>query len=134
MIIMANVNELNIFEVAVRSKFRFSFKGMISVEDLWDLSVRDLDSVFKTLNSQLKQVNEESLLNVKTKQDEELDTKIEIVKYIVKVKQEEESLRLKAKEQKEKKQKIMEILASKQESNLQNMSEEELTKMLNELD
>ena len=131
---MANVNELNIFEVAVRSKFRFSFKGMISVEDLWDLSVRDLDSVFKTLNSQLKQVNEESLLNVKTKQDEELDTKIEIVKYIVKVKQEEESLRLKAKEQKEKKQKIMEILASKQESNLQNMSEEELTKMLNELD
>jgi len=130
---MTNVNT-NIFEVATRNGFRFNFKGMISVEDLWALNVRDLDSVFKILNSQLKQVNEESLLDVKTKQDQELDTKIEIVKYIVKVKQEEENMRLKAKEQKEKKQKIMEILATKQESNLQNMSEDELKKMLSELD
>ena len=130
---MTNVNT-NIFEVATRNGFRFTFKGMISVEDLWALNVRDLDSVFKVLNSQLKQVNEESLLDVKTKQDQELDTKIEIVKYIVKVKQEEESMRLKAKEQKEKKQKIMEILATKQESNLQNMSEDELKKMLSELE
>ena len=130
---MTNVNT-NIFEVATRNGFRFNFKGMISVEDLWALNVRDLDSVFKILNSQLKQVNEESLLDVKTKQDQELDTKIEIVKYIVKVKQEEENMKLKAKEQKEKKQKIMEILATKQESNLQNMSEDELKKMLSELD
>jgi len=130
---MTNVNT-NIFEVATRNGFRFTFKGMISVEDLWALNVRDLDSVFKILNSQLKQVNEESLLDVKTKQDQELDTKIEIVKYIVKVKQEEENMRLKAKEQKEKKQKIMEILATKQESNLQNMSEDELKKMLDELE
>ena len=131
---MANATNTNIFEVAVKSKFRFEFKGLISVEDLFDLNVRDLDSVFKVLNSQLKQVNEESLLDVKTKQDEELDMKIEIVKYIVKVKQEENNLRLKAKEQKEKKQKIMEILATKQESNLQNMSEDELKKMLSELE
>jgi len=127
-------NTTNIFEVATRNGFRFQFKGMISVEDLWLLNVRDLDSVFKVLNSQLKQVNEESLLDIKTKQDQELDTKIEIVKYIVKVKQEEENMRLQAKEQKEKKQKIMEILATKQESNLQNMSEDELKKMLSELE
>ena len=130
------MTNVNIFEVVNRSKFRFPFKGMAgaSVEDLWDISIENLDSVFKVLNSQLKQVNEESLLDVKTKQDEELDMKIEIVKYIVKVKQEENNLRLKAKEQKEKKQKIMEILATKQESNLQNMSEAELTKMLAELE
>jgi len=83
---MANATNTNIFEVAVKSKFRFEFKGLISVEDLFDLNVRDLDSVFKTLNSQLKQVKEESLLEIKTKQDEELDIKIEIVKYIFEVK------------------------------------------------
>jgi len=131
---MTNVNNVNIFEVATRNMFRFQFKGMISVEDLWQLSVSNLDSIFKTLNSQLKQVKEESLLNVKTKQDQELDTKIEIVKYIFQVKLEEENLRLKAKEQKEKKQKIMEILSVKQDADLQNKSVDELQKMLNELD
>ena len=125
---------VNIFEVAIREKFRFPFKGMISVEDLWDCSVSNLDSIFKTLNSQLKQVKEESLLDTKTQQDKELDMKIEIIKYIVKVKQEEENLRLKSKEQREKKQKIMEILSVKQDTALQNMSEDELKKMLNELE
>lgn len=129
---MTNAN-VNIFEVATRNKMRFPFRGMIGVEDLWDLSVTSLDSIFKTLNSQLKQVKEESLLDVKTQQDQELDTKIEIIKYLVKVKQEEENLRLKAKEQREKKQKIMEILSAKQDSDLQNKSIEELQNMLNEL-
>lgn len=124
----------NMFEIAIRSKFRFPFKGMVSIEDLFDLNVRDLDSIFKSLNSQLKQVKEESLLDVKTKQDEELDLKIEIVKYIVKVKQEEENSRLLAKAKKEQKQKIMEILSAKQDADLQNKSVEDLTKMLTELD
>jgi len=121
------------FEVAVRSKFRFPFRGLIVTEDLWDLSITELDSIFKTLNSQLKQVKEESLLNTKTKEDKELDTKIEIVKYIFNTKIEEENARLKAKENKEKKQKILEIIANKQDESLQNKSEEELMKMLNDL-
>jgi hypothetical protein len=112
---------------------RFPFKGLISVEDLWDLSLQNLDSIFKTLNSELKQTKEESLLNTKTKQDEELDVKIEIVKYIVKVKLEEQELRQKAKEQKEQKQKILEILATKQDQDLQNKSIDELKEMLNQL-
>lgn len=130
---MTMTNE-KMFEVAVRTKMRFPFRGIISVEDVWDLNVKDLDSIFKTLNSQLKQVKEESLLETRTKEDQELDMKIEIIKYIVKVKLEEENIRLKAKEQKEKKQKIMEILSTKQDQDLQNKTVEELTNMLNELD
>jgi hypothetical protein len=121
------------FEVAVRSKMRFPFKGLVSVEDLWDLSVENLDSIFKILNSQLKQVKEESLLTTRSKQDAEIDTKIEIIKYIVKIKQEEEAARLKAKEQREKKQRIMEIMSAKQDADLQNKSIDELEKMLNDL-
>ena len=44
----------NMFEIATRNKFRFPFKGVISTEDLWDLSVESLDNVFKTLNSEMK--------------------------------------------------------------------------------
>jgi hypothetical protein len=121
------------FEVAVRSKMRFNFKGLLSTEDLWDMSVRDLDSVFKSLNSELKQVKEESLLDAKTQQDKELDMKIEIVKYIVSVKLEEEGLRLKAKDKKEQKQKLLEILAAKQDESLHGKSIDEIKAMIDEL-
>lgn len=126
-------NEKNMFEIATRKKMRFAFKGLVSVEDLWDLSVKDLDSIFKVLNSELKQAKEESLLDTKTQGNKELDTKIEIIKYIVKTKMEEEQLKLKTKEQREQKQKIMEILSTKQDNALQNKSIEELQKMLDEL-
>jgi len=124
----------NKFEVAARTKMRFNFRGLISVEDLWDLSVTNLDLIFKGLNSELKQVKEESLLNVKSKADTELDTKIEIVKYIVNVKLQEENSKLKAKAQKEQKQRILEILSSKQDESLQNKTEDELKAMLGDLD
>ena len=77
----------NIFEAATKEKYRFPFKGMISVEDLWDLKQQ-------VLNKQKKQNDEESLLQVKTAEDQELDNKIQIVKHIVKFKQEEIEERL----------------------------------------
>lgn len=122
------------FEIAVKNKFRFQFNGMINSEDLFDLSVRDLDSIFKKLNSELKKVKEESLLEVKTQQDQELEIKIEIVKYIFNIKREEEQKRLKAKELKEKKQKLMEILKGKEEQDLLGKSTEEIQRMINELE
>lgn len=124
----------NIFEVATREKMRFPFKGMISVEDLWDLSVQNLDKVFKTLNSQRKEAQEESLLNVRSSEDEVLDTQIEIVKYVVNVKLEEQAARVKAAENKEKKQKIMALMAKKDDEEMENMSREELQKLLDELE
>lgn len=124
----------NIFEVATREKFRFQFNGLVSVEDLWDLTVEKLDSVFKTLNSQVKKVNEESLLGKRTSEDDVLDTKIEIVKYIVQVKLAEENTRLKAKAKREQKQKIMGILSEKQDADLHNKSADELKAMLDELE
>ena len=78
-----------LFVMATRCKFRFPFKGQISVEDLWDLSVKNLDTIFKALNAEAKQAKEESLLATKSAADAELEAKIEIIKYIVAVKQEE---------------------------------------------
>ena len=124
----------NLFEIATRGKFRFPFRGMISVEDLWDLSVEDLDIVFKKLNSQLKQSKEESLLGEKTQQDKELDVKINIIKYIVSTKLEEAELRAKTRDNKVKKQQILEILANKQNTELENKSIGELKKMLEDLE
>lgn len=120
----------NIFEAATKEKYRFPFKGMISVEDLWDLKLQDLDSVFKSLNKQKKQNDEESLLQVKTAEDQELDNKIQIVKYIVKFKQEEIEERLQAKDKKEYNQKLLELIERKQNKELAGKSIEELQAML----
>ena len=120
----------NMFEIATRNKFRFPFKGVISTEDLWDLSEESLDNVFKTLNSEMKKTKEESLLSTKSKDDEVLELKIEIVKHIVAVKQEEKEARERKFLDRERNQKIMSIIAAKQDEQLHNMSVEELQKLL----
>lgn len=118
------------FEFALKNKVRFPYKGLVSVEDLFDLSVRDLDGIFKTLNAQVKKSQEESLLATKTKEDETLAIQIEIVRHIVKTKLDEAETAKQSKELKEKKQKIMEIIAAKQDESLKNASVEELQAML----
>ena len=124
-------NEL--FINATRNNYQFPFRGMINVIDLWDLSLTNLDSVFKTLNAEAKKSEEESLLYTKSKEDEELSEKIEIVRYIVSVKLAEKQAREDAKKKAEMKQKLLEIKAQRQDEALNNMSNEELDKMLAEL-
>lgn len=116
----------NKFEYAIRNKLRFPYKGMISVEDVWDLSVTELDSIFKILNKQAKTTEEESLLTTKTKEDETLATQISIIKYIVAVKLAEKEAKEREKEIKAENQKIMSIIAMKEDEALHNMSVEEL--------
>lgn len=123
----------NIFEYAVRNKIRFPFKGMISAEDLWDLSLTNLDSIYKTLNKQVKQSEEESLLTTKTSVDTELEVQIAIVKHIVSVKLAEQEAREKDAVKRAQKQKIMSIIATKEDEALHNSSVDDLRKMLDEL-
>ena len=124
-------NEL--FINATRNNYQFPFRGMINVIDLWDLSLTNLDSVFKTLNVEAKKSEEESLLNTKSKEDEEISNKIEIVKYIVSVKLDEKKKREDAKKNAEMRQRLLEIKAKRQDAALENMSDEDLDKALAEL-
>ena len=124
-------NEL--FINATRSNYQFPFRGMINVIDLWDLSLTNLDSVFKTLNAEVKKSEEESLLNTKSKEDEEISNKIEIVKYIVSVKLDEKKKREDPKKNADMRQRLLEIKAKRQDAALENMSDEDLDKALAEL-
>lgn len=127
------MSEVNLFEVVTRENYLFPFKGMINVIDLWNLSLTNLDSVFKTLNAEVKKSEEESLLNAKTKEDEELTNKIEIIKYIVNKKLAEKEARENEKKNKEKRQRILEIKAKRHDEALENMSDEDLDKLLADL-
>lgn len=127
------MSDINLFEVATRANYQFPFRGMINVIDLWDLSLTNLDSVFKALNAEAKKYEEESLLNAKSKEDEEISNKIWIIKYIVSVKLAEKKAREDAKKNAEMKQRLLEIKAKRQNAALENMSDEELDKALAEL-
>lgn len=124
------------FEKASRQKLRFPYQGSISVEDLWDLGVEQLDSLFKALNSRLKEQSEESLLGTKpyhSAEDERVTLSVAIVRHVVEVKLAEAAEKSLAKERKAKRQKLLEILESKKEGELQGLSMEELQKRLDEL-
>lgn len=126
-----------LFEMASQMKFRYPFKGMISTEDLWDLKLSELDTVYKTLNKELKALDGDSLIASKSADDgvkaNELKNKIELVKYIFNSKQQAADLARMAADRVAKKQRILEVLAQKQNDALQNMSEDDLKKMLDDL-
>lgn len=128
-----NTNIANIFELASNMKFRFPYKGLISTEDLWDLNLDQLDMVYRALNKDVKKSQEESLLSKNTFEDKILSAKIEIVKHIFNYKLEMAEKQEQAQINAEKRRKILDILAQKQDASLQNMSEDELRKMLENL-
>lgn len=128
----------NMFEMASQFKFRYPWKGMITTEDLWDLNQGQLDAVYQALSKELKMCQEgDSLLSTKPanlfNKEQDLTCKIEIIKYIFNYKQQAVELHRMEAETAAKKQHILEVLAAKQENALQNMSEEDLQKMLDDL-
>ena len=124
----------NLFEMATRSKMRFpSTKGELSVEDLWDLSDKDLDVVYKNLKDQEVKYSEESLLD-DANVDPKLTAAIGIVKYIFTTKRNE---RLAEKERINKKltqRKYIDALSKKQDEAIEKMSEAELRAMIDSLE
>ena len=120
----------DLFKIATKKKYRFNYKGQATVEDLWDLSVEELDKIYKNLKSLQKNASEESLLQTVTKEDKELNNKIEIVKTIVTDKLAAKDRAMKAAAQKAQNQRILEIMADKQDAALKEKSIEELQAMI----
>lgn len=124
---------MNLFEVATREKYRYPYKGTIATEDLWDLTLPQLDSIFKTLNAQVKVEPEESLLETPVTVDPTLSNQIAILRYIVAVKQREQKVQESAAAMQAQRQKLLGLIVQKQDESLASKSAEELKSMLAEL-
>lgn len=131
----------NLFERATREQFRFpSAKGELTVEHLWDLPLKssrglDLDTVARAVNQELKAATEESFVPTTANKGQSLqEAKLDVIKHIIGVKvQERDAAALKASKA-EKRAKLMEILADKQDSALRDKSIEEIREELAALD
>lgn len=122
---------MELFKLAAKEKYRFPFKGNIAVEDLFDLTTSQLDVVYKELKSQVKD-SSDSLLQEVFKEDTELKNKIEIVKTIFGDKVKEKELKELALAEKQRKERIKELIAQKKDQDLADKSIEELEAMLGE--
>lgn len=127
----------NIFEYATRNKLRFaSVRGELSVEQLWDVPLRSHDSF--NLNSVAlvahKALEEASAMNfvdtAKTAEHTRLEAALEVVKYIINTKLNEEEAAKKRAANKQEREKLLAILAEKQAGKLSELSEKELQKRI----
>ncbi len=124
----------NLFEMATRSKMRFpSTKGELSVEDLWDLSDKDLDVVYKNLKDQEVKSSEESLLD-DANVDPKLTAAIGIVKYIFTTKRNEKLAEKERINKKLTQKKYIDALSKKEDEAIEKMSEAELRAMIDSLE
>jgi len=111
---------------------------MLTAEDLWDLPLTSkksasLDGVAKRVSTLLKASEEESFVVKTSKPNEVLQLKLDVVKQVIAVRLEESEAKAKAEERRSKKQKILGLIAKKQDEELGDRSVEDLKKMLDEI-
>lgn len=124
----------DLFFNAVKNKYRFpSERGFLTVEQLFDVDFKTLDKIYGTLCEQKDAKPKKSLLSPREVGDVELDEKIDIVTRVYNYKNALIESRRAAAEKSRDKQKLLDILAKKREEALENLSEEELLKKLQEL-
>lgn len=126
---------MNIFEQASRRKYRFSTaQGLLSADDLWDLPLTstrhvNLNSIAIDLHKQIKDSAEVSFVETKSVTDTDLETKFEIVKYIIEDKKSVIARNNEAATTKEHNARIDSLIASKKDAALAEMSVEDLEKL-----
>ena len=124
----------NIWIEALKKKYRFEFKGLINLEDLFDLRLVDLDYIYKNLKRDENDLQVESLLDAsKNPLKRELEIKINIVKSIFEMKEAEIEKTKIALANKAQRDKILAIIENKQDQELSEKSIEELRKIYDEL-
>jgi hypothetical protein len=127
---------MNIFEQAAKSKLRWeSAKGSITVEDLWDLPLTSargvsLDGLAIKLNKAVNESRQLSFVDVVNKGSAATKLKFDIVKYILDFKVAEGKSKVEASTKKAQTDRILGLIANKQDEVLAGKSIEELQKLL----
>ena len=125
---------MNIWLEAIKRKVRFEYKGIISVEDLFDLELTDLDKLYQEFSKTLKDISSDSLLDDENNElINDLQLRLDIVKGVFDIKQAEAKALQEKIANLEERQKIMRIINQKEDAELADLSIEELKAKLDDL-
>jgi len=118
------------YKEASKQKLRFSTtKGMLSVEQLWELSLMELDSLAMALEKEYKESGKKSFLAAKSKKDKVLKMKFDLVIDILTAKVDENEEANTALGNKEYNDKIDQLIAEKKDDELKGKTVAELEKL-----
>ncbi len=129
---------MSIFKEAVKSGLVFTTsKGQLLPQDLYKLPLTgnngfNLDEISKSLLRVIKDSQEESLISVKTTGSKENELRLEILKEIIKDKQDDIASKTAAASKAAKDAKIKEIISRKKDKALEDLDVSELEKLLEE--
>ena len=122
------------YKQASRLGLRFqTSKGLLSVEQLWQLGVTDLSNAIKAVKKILKVTDDDDLsflIDSKGVVDVENQLRFDILKDIYVTRKEDNAAIRDQALIKEHNQKILELIAEKKEGDLKGLSVEELEKLL----
>ena len=122
------------YKEASKMKLRFAtVKGNLSVEDLWDLNLATLDKLAVAIDEQISKNPKKSFISESTPEDKVSKLKLDILKDIINTKLDEKAKKDSEKQKISERNKLLEILAKKEEASLENLSIEELKKKIAEL-
>lgn len=120
-----------IYKAASKLKLRFqTTKGTLSIEQLWGLSLAELDALAVSLEQAYKDSKSKSFLDKKTEKDKIIKLRFDIALDVLNTKVEEKDAAKKKAEDKEHDQKILSLIKEKQDEALKGKSIKELEKML----
>lgn len=119
------------FKQASKDKVRFqTLKGSLSTEQLWDLSITDLDSLAVSLDIAHQESGKKSFVRKTSAKDKKLKLMFDIALEVLNTKVEEQQAAQEKAEAKEHNNKILAIIADKQDESLKGKTVKQLEAML----
>ena len=125
---------MTLFEIATREDYRFeSEKGALVVSDLWKLPLvskrgPSLQAVAVTVHREIQKLGGETFVRT-ADVDPRLETlmrKLDVVKRVIEVREDEARLAKLQKSREQEKEKLLEVLEKKQQDALSELTQEEL--------
>lgn len=124
---------MDLFAIATRNHYRYSYHGVITTEDLWALTLEQLNELYVSIyeaNVAKSSVSLSGSSNI----SEEITNKLEIIKFIYNEKVNEKNAQKAKAEALMKRRRLMEILHDKEEDDLRSKSIDEIRELIEKLD
>lgn len=122
---------MEIFKLAAQQKLRVKTgRGQLTVEQLWDLPINELDALAVSLEDEHKQSGKKSFLATKSVKDKTAKLCFDVVLDILNTKVDEMEALSETKRKKDHNKKILELIAEKKDDSLKGKSIKQLEAML----